>query len=244
MRQNRINALVEEKEQARDQCDKMATAQTTAQQEIGQLRARNEQLQKENERLRQELLAARAIPRPAGPPSVSSESSNQSGLTDQERIRQLTATADGIRGEREALRRDNAKLRTANEKWRTESVKEKQHNDKTIDNLYKRWREAESQLTRLQASSSRLPSHHEMGGHIRLPAAEGQASLSVTAGDPQGPPVLPTPLNQPARLDTTSSPQAPQLMPHCSASKTSQETLGREETMESDSQAESESQEQ
>ena len=147
VRQNRINALVEEKEQARDQCDKMATVQTTAQQEIGQLRARNEQLQKENEHLRQELLATKAIPRPAGPPSVSSESSNQSGLTDQERIRQLAATADRIRGEREALRRDNTKLRTANEKWRTESVKEKQRNDKTIDDLYKRWRETESQLT-------------------------------------------------------------------------------------------------
>ncbi len=42
MRQNRINALVEEKEQARGQCDRMATAQTNAQKEIGQLRAQNE----------------------------------------------------------------------------------------------------------------------------------------------------------------------------------------------------------
>ena len=72
VRQNRINTLVEEKEQARDQCDKMATAQITAQQEIGQLRARNEQLQKENERLLQELLAAKVTLLPAGPPSVSS----------------------------------------------------------------------------------------------------------------------------------------------------------------------------
>ncbi len=83
-----------------------------------------------------------------------------------------------------------------------------------------------------------------MGGHIRLPAAEGRASLPATAGDPQGPPVLSTPLNQPARLGATSSPQAPQFMPHRSASETSQETVGREEIMESDSQAESESQEQ
>ncbi len=87
---------MEEKEQARDQCDKMATAQTTAQQEIGQLRAHNEQLQKENERLRQELLAAKATPRSAGPPSVSSEPSNQPGLTDKEQVRQLTATANRI----------------------------------------------------------------------------------------------------------------------------------------------------
>ena len=41
VRQNHINALVEEKEQARSQCDRMATAQTTAQKEIGQLRAQN-----------------------------------------------------------------------------------------------------------------------------------------------------------------------------------------------------------
>ncbi len=93
----------------------MATAQTAAQQEIGQLRASNEQLQAENERLCRELLAAKAIPHPAGRPSVSSESSNPSVLTEQEQIRQLTATANRIRGEREALRRDNAKLRTANE---------------------------------------------------------------------------------------------------------------------------------
>ncbi len=56
--------------------------------------------------------------------------------------------------------------------------------------------------------------------------------------------MLSTPLNQPARLGATSSPQAPQFMPHRSASETSQETVGREEIMESDSQAESESQEQ
>ncbi len=84
MKQNCINALEGEKDQVKEQCDKMATAQTTAQREIGQLRARNEQLQRENELLRQELLTARATPRPAGPPSVSSESSNPSGLTEQE----------------------------------------------------------------------------------------------------------------------------------------------------------------
>ncbi len=106
MKQNRIDTLEGEKDQAREQCDKMATAQTTAQQEIGQLRASNEQLQRENERLHQELLAAKATPRPAGPPSVSSESSNQPGLTEQEQIRQLTATANRIGGEREALRRE------------------------------------------------------------------------------------------------------------------------------------------
>ncbi len=100
MRQNRIKALVEEKEQARSQCNRMATAQTTAQQEIGQLRTQNKRLQKENESLCWDLLAAKATPQPVGPPSVSSESSNQSGLTDQEWIKQLTATADRIRGER------------------------------------------------------------------------------------------------------------------------------------------------
>ncbi len=100
VRQNRIDALVKEKMQARDQCDWMAAAQTDAQKEIGQLRAHNEQLQKENESLRQELLAARATTRPTGPPCVSSESSTHSGLADQERIRQLTADANWIRGER------------------------------------------------------------------------------------------------------------------------------------------------
>ncbi len=116
MKQNRISALEGEKDRLKEQCDKMATAQTTAQQEIGQLRVRNEQLQQENERLRKELLAAKAAPRPAGSPSVSSESSNPSGSTDQGQIRYLTATVTRIRGEREALRGENEKYKAANEK--------------------------------------------------------------------------------------------------------------------------------
>ncbi len=246
VRQNRIDALVKEKEQARSQCDRMATAQTTAQQEIGQLRAHNEQLQKENERLRQELPAAKVTPRPAGPPSVSSESSNQSGLTDQDRIRQLTATADRIRGEREALRRDNAKLKIAKEKWKTEAGRGKLCNDTTIDNLWTRLQAAEAKLGQSQGQpSSQLPSHREMGGHqIRVPAAEGRTSYSTTTGESQGPFVLTTSAGQPAHIGATSSPQTSQRAPYRSASATSQEPLDQEEGMESDSQTESESQEQ
>ncbi len=117
----------------------MATAQTIAQMEISQLRAQNAQLQKENESLCRDLLAARVTPQPVGPPSVSSESSAHSGLADQERIRQLNTTVERIRGEREALRRDNAKLKTAKERWRIEANREKLRNDTTIDDLYKRW---------------------------------------------------------------------------------------------------------
>ncbi len=83
-----------------------------------------------------------------------------------------------------------------------------------------------------------------MGGHIRLPAAEGRASHSATTEDPQRPSVLLIPIDQSAQPGTASFSQAPQLTPHRSASETSQETLGREEAIESDSQAESESQEQ
>ncbi len=133
MHQNRIDALIKEKTHARDQCDQMAAAQTNAQKEIGQLQAHNEQLQKENESLRKELLAVRATPRLAGPPSVSSESSTHSRLADQERIRQLTADANRIRGEREALRKDNEKLKAANAEWRADARREKLRNDTTID---------------------------------------------------------------------------------------------------------------
>ena len=241
VRQNRINALAAEKEQAQDQCDKMATAQTSVQKEINQLRPRNAQLQEEIASLRQDLLAARATPQPVRPPSVSSASSKHAGLADQEQIGMLKQ----FRGERETLRRENAKLRTANEQWRTESVKEKLHNDKTIDDLYNRWKEAEGKLKRSQGqSTSHLPSHHEMRGHIRLPAAEGRAPHSATAGDPQRPSVLPIPIDLPAYSDATSSAQAPQLAPHRSASATSQGPLDQEEEMESDSQTKSASQEQ
>ncbi len=246
VRQNRINALVKEKEQARSQCDQMATAQTTAQQEIGQLRAHNKQLQRENERLRQELLAAKATPHPAGPPSISSESSSQSGLTNQDRIRQLTATADRIRGEREALRKDNVKLKAANEEWRTEVRREKLRNDTTIDDLWNRLQAAENKLRQSQGqASSHLPSHREMGGHRTcLPAGEGQVSRSITTEESQRHSVLSTSADQPASLEATSSPQTSQRAPYRSASAMSQEPLDQEEAMESDSQAESESQEQ
>ncbi len=237
VRQNRINALVEEKDQAQEQCDKMATTQTSAQKEISQLRAQNAQLQEQIASLRQDLLAARTTPQPVGPPSVSSASSEHARLTDQEQIRQLTATANRIRGEREALQRENAKLRTANEQWRIEADREKLGNDTTIDNLHKRWREAEDKLKRVQG----LPSHQEMGGHIRLPVSDGPASPSTSTVGPRRSFVLPIPVAQSGKLGPTSSPQAPQ--PHRSASETSQETLGREEAMESDSQAESESRE-
>ncbi len=84
IRQNRINALVEEKEQVRSQCDQMATVQTNVQREIGQLKATNDQLQRDNDRLRQEFLAARATPHPSEPSSSSSGSSAHSMLTDRE----------------------------------------------------------------------------------------------------------------------------------------------------------------
>ena len=144
----------------------------------------------------------------------------------------MTATVTRIRGQREAFRRENEKFKAANEKWRTDAIKEKQRNAGTISDMYNRWREAEDRL-------SQLPTHREMGGHVRRPDTN---EPSTTMADPQGPPVLPTPLNQPARLGATGSPQAPQLTPHRSASETSQETLGREEAMESDSSSESESQ--
>ena len=165
VRQNRIDALIQEKEPARGQCDQMATAQTNAQREIRQLRASNDQLQKDNSKLRQELLVARATPRPSQPPSVSSGSSTHSGLTDQEQIKQLRADNNWIRGEREALRKDNEKLKAANTEWRAEACREKLRNDITIDRLWERLEEAEDKLKQFQEQpSSHLPSHQEMGG--------------------------------------------------------------------------------
>ncbi len=127
---------------------------------------------------------------------------------------------------------------------RTDAIKEKQRSEATIDDMYKRRKEAEKQLQEALESPRQLPSHQEMGGHVYVPTAAGQTSHSATARDPQGPPVLPTPLKRPARYGATSSPQAPQLTPHRSASETSQETVGQGEAMDSHSQAESESRDQ
>ena len=236
VRQNQIDALTREKTHTRDQCDQMATAQTTAQRDIGQLRAQNEQLKQENERLRQELLAAKATPRPAGPPSVSSKTSSHSGMVEQERIRQLTADANRIRGEREALRRDNAKLKAANEEWRKDAKREKLRNDSTIDKLNDRLQEAENRIKWLQVQpSSHLPSHREMGGHrTYLPTSEGRTSSPTGIGETLGHAIFSTSASQTTLLEGTSSPQAPPLAPQRSASATSQE-----EAMESDAQADS-----
>ena len=246
VRQNQINALTREKAHAREQCDQMATAQTTAQKDIRQLRAHNEQLKQENERLRQEVLAARATPRPTGPPSVSSKTSSHSGMADQERIRQLTADANRIRGEREALRKDNVKLRAANEKWRKDANREKLVNNTTIDGLVSQLQAAEDKLKRLQGlPSSSLPSHQEIGGHqLRLPAPEGRTSLPATSGESRGSLNVPPSVAPPSHLEATDSSRTSQHMPQRSASAMAQEPRGQEEAMESDSQAESEPEEQ
>ncbi len=165
VRQNQINVLVEEKERAKAQCDQMATAQTNTQREIGQLRAANAQLQQDNDRLRQELLTARATPCPSQPSSVSSGSSAHSGLPDQERVKQLTADNNQIRGEREALRKDNDKLKGAIAEWKVSVRREKERHDAMEDRLLASLKETEGKLKQSQGQpSSRLPSHHEMGG--------------------------------------------------------------------------------
>ncbi len=78
--------------------------------EIGQLKATSDQLQKDNDWLRQELLAARATPGPSKPSSSSSGSIARSGLTDREQALRLEADNNWIRNERKALREENARL--------------------------------------------------------------------------------------------------------------------------------------
>ena len=138
--------LVEEKEQVKSQCDQMATAQTNAQREIGQLRAANAQLQQDNDRLRHELLTARATPHPSLPSSVSSGSSTHSGLADQERVKQLTADNNRIRAEREALRKDNDKLKDTIAEWKASAPREKEHHDAMVDRLLAVLQETEERL--------------------------------------------------------------------------------------------------
>ncbi len=236
VRQNQIDALVEVKEQAKGQCDQMATAK--AQKEIGQLRAANVQLQQDNDRLRQELAAARAAPRPSQPSSVSSGSSTHSGLADQERVKQLTANNNRIRGEREVLRKDNEKLKRVIVDWKASAHKEKERHDAMMDRLLASLQETKEKLKQVQQPSSGLPTHREMGGHLPcLPAAEGRPSIPTTLGGMQGHPTLSPYVSQTAHLSATDSPQVPQLTPQLTASATSQGPFDPEGAMESDSPA-------
>ncbi len=246
MRQNRINDLTTEKAQDRERCDQMAAAQTTAQKDIGQLRAQNEQLRQEVAQLRRDLLAAKATPRPTGPPSVSSETSSHSGMADQERIRQLTADANRIRGVREALRRDNAKLGAANDEWKTNARKEKLITDTTINGLVSRLQVAENTVKQLQeSSSSALPSHQEMGGHqLRLSAPEGRTSLPATSGESRVSLVEPPAAAPSSHRGANDSCRASQDMPPHLTHETAQAPRDQDEAMESEPSADSGSEEQ
>ncbi len=236
VRQHRIDALVKEKEQVRVQCDQMATVQTDVQREIGQLKAANDQLQKDNDRLRQELLDGRATPHPSRPSFSSSVSSVHSGLTDRDHAIRLDQDNNRLRGEREALQQDNEKLKSTITELRKDAQRKKIRNDATMDRLLGQLQAAEDKFKQPQGQpQSRLPSHQEMGGHRPyLPTAEGRPSLPTTPGGMQGPPALSLFVSQPAHPGVADSPQIPQLTPQRTASTTLPGFLDPEEAMESD----------
>ncbi len=91
-------------------------------------------------------------------------------------------------------------------------------------------------------SGTQLPTHQEMGGHVRLPTTSG--SFPSPMGTPDSlsvPPVL-TPMGSSTpRLRDASIPMLPHLMPQPSASRAALPPLDQEEAMDSEPQAGSES---
>ncbi len=83
----------------------MAAAQTSSQIEIGRLKATNDELQQENDRLRQELLAAKVTLRSTEPRSTPSVSSTHSGPTDKEEADRPDRGCWRIRGEMDAMKK-------------------------------------------------------------------------------------------------------------------------------------------
>ncbi len=105
-----MEALTDEKNQVKVQCDQMAEAQTGSQTEIRQLKVANERLQQENDQLRQELLAARATPRPLNLPPASLTSSTTSGPFAREEVDWLDRDGKRLWKERKVLQDRNKEL--------------------------------------------------------------------------------------------------------------------------------------
>ena len=85
------------------------------------------------------------------------------------------------------MRKDNKKLRGTIAEWKATARREKERHNTMVDHLLVSLKETEEKLKQYQGQpSSRLPSHHKMGGHRScLPAAEGRPSLPTTPGGVQ-----------------------------------------------------------
>ncbi len=105
-----MEALTDEKNQVKVQCDQMAEAQTGSQTEIRQLKVANERLQQENDQLRQELLAARATPRPLNLAPASLTPSTTSGPFAREEVDRLDRDGKRLWKERKVLQDRNKEL--------------------------------------------------------------------------------------------------------------------------------------
>ncbi len=92
-------------------------------------------------------------------------------------------------------------------------------------------------------SGTQLPTHQEMGGHVRLPTASALFPLSMAKSDSRTTPPVLTPVKGLAhRPSDTGTPTLPRLMPQPSASLAAPPLPDKEEEMESDPQEGPESQ--
>ena len=89
-----------------------------------------------------------------------------------------------------------------------------------------------------------LPTHQEMGGHVRLPTASGPIPSSMATPNSLSVPLALTPIGGlPPRMTDIGTPMLPRLMPQRSVSLASPPLPEQEENMDSEPQEEPESRE-
>ncbi len=134
----------------------------------------------------------------------------------------LKGDADRIRKERGQLQDQVAELQTANQQQTKELIWANYTIDIFQEQIEKLKQTAQPTGPASQASvmpsGSRLPTHHEMGGHVRCPVGSDPSTLLTAT--PEGHSMLPT--LTPVRDNTpgprgTGTPTLPRLTPQASA---------------------------
>ncbi len=241
--QLQVRALTEEREeQIQYQAAELETT-LGLHNKVAELTQARDQLQRQLNELRA------APPVPATPPAPAASEVQQT-------TREWKALADRLEGDVTCIRTERGKLRDQVKGLQTayqQKLDELARANYTIDffreQIKSLRRPAQPTSTPSRASitlsGSHLPTHEEMGGHIRLPVVSDPALLLTTTPEGQSMPPTLTPVrNYTPGPHGTATPTLPQLTSQASASVAAppHQEPGREEEMDSEPQPGPESQ--
>ena len=235
--QLQVRTLTEERE---DLARRQATDLTTT---LG-LHDKVAELKRERDQLQQQLASLRAEPPVAAPaPASIAPEVRQVAQEWKFTADRLKADADRIRTERGQLQDQLKELRAVCQQKTEDLVRANGTTDIFQEQirLLKQTTQPASSVAQTLATptGSRLPTHQEMGGHIRRPLVSDPSTLLATTPEGRAVPPILTPVRNstPGPLGTYT-PVLPRLTPQPSASLAAPpcQELDREETMDSEPQ--------